>query len=180
VFIDESGFLMAPHLRRSWAPRGVTPLLYQRGRSWGKVSAIAALLVPPGRDDVACVFRLHRDANIIADHVLSFLRELASHLSGTSFFVIWDRWQPHRERRVRSFLATSPAVGSAFLPAYAPELNPVEYLWGYLKTNHLANLPSLDSTALVTTTRRLARSVQRRRALLRSFIDHSPLSLHLR
>lgn len=171
---------MAPHLRRSWAPRGVTPLLYQRGRSWGKVSAIAALVVPPQRDEVACLFRLHPDANIIADHVLSFLRELASHLSGTPFFVVWDRWQPHRERRVRSFLAAPPAVGSAFLPAYAPELNPVESLWGYLKTNHLANLAPLDSTALATTTRRHARSVQRRHALLRSFIDHSPLSLRLK
>lgn len=171
---------MAPHLRRSWAPRGVTPVLYQRGRSWGKVSAIAALVVSPQRDDVACFFRLHPDANIIADHVLSFLRELASHLAGTPFFVIWDRWQPHRERRVRSFLTTSPSVGSAFLPAYAPELNPVEYLWGHLKINHLANLASPDSIALAATTRCHARSVQRRRALLRSFIHHSPLSLRLR
>jgi hypothetical protein len=46
VFIDESGFLMAPYVRRSWAPKGATPVLYQCGRSHQKVSDQAALPGP--------------------------------------------------------------------------------------------------------------------------------------
>jgi transposase len=180
VFLDESGFMMAPLVRRSWAPRGVTPVLYQRGRSHQKVSAIAALCVPPGRNRVDCYLRLHPNANVDAAVVVSFLRQLATQLKGAPFVLIWDRLQAHRALAVRTFLATSSAVGSAFLPAYAPELNPVEYVWSYLKLNPLANAALLDLASLTTTTRHHARSLQRQRGLLRSFIHHSPLSLRLR
>jgi len=180
VFLDESGFMMAPLVRRSWAPRGATPLLYQRGRSHQKVSAIAALCVPPERDRVHCYFRLHPNTNVDAAVALAFLRQLATQLKGKPFLLIWDRLQAHRALAVRTFLSTSSAVGSAFLPAYAPELNPVEYVWGYLKVNPMANAPLLDLASLTTTTRHHARSLQRQGTLLRSFIHHSPLFLHLR
>ncbi len=158
----------------------MTPILLQRGRAWGKVSAIAALVVPPQRDRVTCAFRLHSNATIDTGHVLGFLHQLARHLRGTPFVLIWDRWQPHRARRVRAVLATHPAAGCAFFPPYAPELNPVEYLWDYLKINPLANLTASNADSLGIITRRHARSVQRRQTLLRSFIEHSPLSLRLR
>jgi hypothetical protein len=38
VFLDESGLMMAPLVRRTWAPRGQTPILLQRTRSRDKVS----------------------------------------------------------------------------------------------------------------------------------------------
>lgn len=180
VFLDESGFLMAPLLRRSWAPRGVTPILYQRGRSHENLSAIATLVVPPERDRVACYFRLHPRATITTPLVLSFLRQLSRQLGTTPFLVVWDRLQPHRTAIVQGFLRTHAGAGSVFLPPYAPELNPVEYLWNYLKTNPLANLPLIDITTLTTTTRTHARRLQRTPLLLRSFIDHSPLSLSLK
>ena len=180
VVLDESGFLMAPLLRRSWAPRGATPVLYQRGRSHQKVSAIVALVVSAERTNVACYFRLHPNANIDAARVLSFLRHLATQLQGAPFLVVWDRLQAHRAALVRAFLHTHPALGSVFLPAYAPELNPVEYLWSYLKTNPLANTALIDVASLATTTRRHARSLQHNATLLRSFVKHSPLSLYLK
>jgi transposase len=180
VFLDESGFLMAPLVRRSWAPRGATPVLYQHGRSHQKVSAIVALVVSAQRTNVACYFRLHPNANIDAARVLSFLRHLATQLQGAPFLVVWDRLQAHRAAIVRAFFHTLPAAGSVVLPAYAPELNPVEYVWNYLKTNPLANAALFDIATLSGTTRRHARSLQRNATLLRSFIKHSPLSLCLR
>src|SRR3990172_7010272 len=77
VFIDESGFLMAPYVRRSWAPKGATPVLYQCGRSHQKVSAIAALCVSAERSTVRCYFRLHPAANIETSRS-SFTRALAT------------------------------------------------------------------------------------------------------
>jgi transposase len=180
VFLDESGFMMAPLVRRTWAPRGATPLLYQRGRCHQKVSAITALCVPPERNRVHCYFRLYPDTNVDAAVILSFLRQLATQLKGRPFFLIWDRLQAHRARVVQTYLSSGCAVGSAFLPAYAPELNPVEYVWSYLKVNPLANAAILDLASLTTTTRHHARSLQRQNTLLRSFIRHSPLFLRLR
>ena len=62
-----------------------------------------------------------------------------------------------------------------FLPAYAPDLNPIEYAWCYLKMNPLANSPHFDLPALTHTTRRQARSPQRKPDLLGSLLSHSPL-----
>lgn len=180
VSLDESGSLMAPLVRRSWAPRSATPVLYQRGRSHQKVSVIAALVLPAERTTVACYFRLHPNANINAARVRSVLRHLATELEGAPFLLMWDRPQAHRAAAVRAFLATHQATKTVFLPAYAPELDPVEYLWNYLKTNPLANATHLDTRGLATAAGPSARSLQRSTALLRSFIQHSPHSLRLR
>jgi hypothetical protein len=50
AFLDETGLLMAPLVRRSWSPQGETPVLHQRGRCHKKVSVVAALCVSPSRD----------------------------------------------------------------------------------------------------------------------------------
>lgn len=179
VFIDESGLLMAPLVRRSWHPRGVTPVLEQRTRSHQKVSVIAALCVPPSRDAVQLYFRLHPHANLNAIAIRTFLRQLNRQL-GAPWILIWDRLQAHRARVVQAFLASQSHVRSEYLPPYAPELNPVEYLWGYLKHNPLANAPFFDVDELADQARFHTRSVQHQPSILRSFVLHSPLSLRLK
>lgn len=170
---------MAPLVRRSWHPRGVTPVLEQRTRSHQKVSAIAALCIPPTRDRVQLYFRLHPHANINAFGVRAFLRELDRQLAAP-WVLIWDRLQAHRARIVQAFLSSQSHVRSIHLPPYAPELNPVEYLWGYLKTNPLANAAYFDVDTLAERTRTCTRSVQHQPAILRSFVLHCPLSLRLK
>jgi hypothetical protein len=76
VFLDESGMLMTPLVRRSWSLRGHTPVMHQRGRCLQKVSAIAALCVPPTRDRITLYFRLQADANINAERAMDFLEHL--------------------------------------------------------------------------------------------------------
>src|SRR6266496_6547980 len=76
VFVDEAGFLMAPLVRRSWAPRGQTPVLRQRGRSRRKVSVVAASLNTTKRKRVRACFGLLPDANFDGESVLAFLREI--------------------------------------------------------------------------------------------------------
>ena len=170
---------MAPLVRRSWAPRGQTPILYQRTRSYQKVTIIGALCVTPERDAVHFYFRLHRNANINAARTVEFLTQLDRQLEAP-LMLIWDRLQAHRSHAVNAFLADHRHVRSVFLPPYAPELNPIEYLWGYLKMNPLANDPIIDAFELTTRTRAHSRSLQRNPSLLRSFIEHSSLSLRLK
>ena len=67
-----------------------------------------------------------------------------------------------------------------YFPSYAPDLNPTEYAWNWLKSNPLANLACLDLATLSARTRQHGRSLQRQPRLLRSFLHHAPLSLRLR
>ncbi|MHB1464666.1 MAG: transposase [Thermoleophilia bacterium] len=91
-----------------------------------------------------------------------------------------DRLTAHRAKVVKEFMGASPRLDNFFLPPYAPELNPVEYLWSYLKTNSLANFAAFELNVLADATRKSGRSLQRKEYLLRSFINHSPLSLRLK
>jgi hypothetical protein len=178
VFVDESGFLMAPLVRRTWAPCGQTPLHYQRTRHHRKVSAIAALLVSPGRQRVRLCFRLHPDTNLRAGELIAFLRQLLGHVRGP-VVLIWDRWRPHRARLLEAFVARCPRLHVEFLPPYAPELNAVEYLWAWLKANALANQTPTDLAPLLASARQATRAAQRAPDLLRSFVAHCPLPLRL-
>jgi len=179
VFIDESGLMMAPWVRRSWAPRGRTPVLRQRTRSRRKVSVIAGLGLAADRHRVRLVFRLHPDANLRAREIQDFLGQLVRHFR-TPLVVLWDRLAAHRSATIRRWLQRHRQVHTEFFPPYAPDLNPVELVWAYLKTNGLANLAPQELTELTAQARRQARRLQDSPYLLRSMISHCPLSLRLR
>jgi transposase len=178
VFLDESGLLMAPLVRRSWSPCGLTPVFYQRTRSHQKVSVIAALCVAPDRNRVHLYFRLHPGRNINSQAVMDFLRHLVRQLRAP-IILVWDRLLAHRSKKVQKFLLNTPPLHAHFLPAYAPELNPVENVWGYLKLNPLANHAPDDLFTLTSDARSCTRSLQRNQLLLRSFLQHTPLSFRL-
>jgi len=178
VFIDESGLLLLPVVRRTWGRRGCTPVLWHRGRHRQKVSVIAALCISPDRREVRLYFQLLVEANFTAAAVLAFVQQLTRQLRAP-LALVWDRSTTHRGLGVATFLDVVGSVQFSF-PPYAPELNPVEYVWSYLKTKPLANLACPDVEALATVGRRHARSLQHRPHLLRSFVSHSPLPLRLK
>ncbi|MBM3321684.1 MAG: transposase [Candidatus Eisenbacteria bacterium] len=138
VFLDESGLLMAPHLRRTWAPVGESPVFYRRTRSHEKVSAIGAISVSPRRRRVGLYFALLPNENVTAENLIPFLRELQKHLR-RPIILLWDRLNVHRAILVRRFLDRTRRIRTEPFPAYAPELNPVEGVWEHLKRNPLAH-----------------------------------------
>ena len=170
---------MAPLVRRTWAPRGQTPFLWQRTNSYRKVSAIATLVVSPQRDRLRLLFRLHPNANINAPAVLSFLQALKCHLR-TPVILLWDRFLAHRARIVQTWIGKKRSWRSEFLPPYAPELNPVENVWNYLKSNSMVNKALCNLESLTKEARRHGRGLQRRPRLLRSFMKNTPLFLRLK
>ena len=177
VFVDESGMLMAPLVRRTWWPRGHTPVLYQKTASHKKVSVIAALCIAPRRDRLHLYFRLHPDANINAVLVVEFLQNLVRQIK-TPIVMVWDRFLPHRSGQVKSF-AQHHRLRIYYFPPYAPELNPVENIWSYVKMNPMANLTTFEVDSLASITRRHVKSLQRKQNLLRSFFRKSRLSFCL-
>lgn len=169
---------MAPLVRRSWSPRGVTPVLFHRTRHYRKVSMIAALCVTPDRARVQLCFRLYPDCNITGREVLHFLRHLLRHLHHP-VILVWDRLLAHRSVLVHQWLGGRPSLQPAFLPPYAPELNPVETFFAYLKTHPLANLACLHLDDLHRHAHHHSRRLQRRPDLLRAFVQHGALPLRL-
>ncbi len=165
---------MAPVVRRTWAPRGQTPSIYHRTRSHQKVSAIAAIVVSPHGRRVRLFFRLHKNVNINAVLALAFLDQLKRHITGRCI-VVWDRSRTHKAKIVHNMIASQSRLRMEFFPPYAPELNPVEYLWGYLKTGGMANNAPVEVDDLARETRRYTRAIQKKPALLRAFLRRSSL-----
>jgi transposase len=88
-------------------------------------------------------FRLYPGA-IHATEVIDFLGHLLRHLPG-KLLVVWDGLPQHRARLVTEFISAQRGrLAIERLPAYAPELNPVEYIWGYWKHHELPNFCPRD------------------------------------
>ena len=141
---------MNPLVRRTWAPKGKTPILPSWGRHRDKVSVIAALSVAPTLRRLGLYFLADPKHYITAETVVKFLRELLKHLRGP-VIVVWDGGTNHKGPLVRALCARHPRLHLERLPAYAPDLNPVEFIWSHLKYARLANfmpanLAHLDQT----------------------------------
>jgi len=87
----------------------------------------SGLVVSPKRRRVALYLRC-RPRNLAGRDIQAFLRHLLRHRRGP-VDLLWDGGSIHRGREVRAFLATHPRLRVHPFPAYAPELNPAEYVW---------------------------------------------------
>lgn len=165
---------MSPLLRRTWAPRGLTPTLAFRQRRHEKVLAIGALVVSPHRRRVTLYLTLHPKQSIRGPHVLRLLRHLRRHLPGP-LLLLWHRGKPHRQEQVRDYLERHPQWHVEWLPPYAPELNPQEQVWTYLKFGCLSNFAPDDVEQIRRQVRQHARRAARRPQLLKNLFRNSQL-----
>jgi len=136
VFVDESGFLLIPNLRKTWAPKGQTPLCRHRQGRRDKISVISGLSVSPTRHRLGLYYRLY-PKNIQHAEVCEFLRHLLRHLRGR-VIVLWDNGSSHAGQPIRALCRAFPRLHLERFPAYSPELNPDEGVWHLAKAT-LAN-----------------------------------------
>ena len=177
VFLDESGFLLTPSVRRTWAPRGKTPVLDAWDRR-DRISAISSITVSPASRRLNLYFDLLEDnANVRATDVVAYLRRLKAQLGGP-LTVLWDGSNVHdRAKAVRAFLAEHPEIVTERLPAYAPEVNPDELVWAWTKYGRLGNLAAANSDWLRDYIITELGYLRKHPELLASFIDRSALEL---
>lgn len=161
VFIDESGVSERPQRVRTWAPRGQTPVL-QHHFNWKMLSAAAGITW------WNFYFRLYPGA-IHAAEVIDFLGHLLRHLPG-KLLVVWDGLPQHGARLVTEFIrAQQGRLAIERLPAYAPELNPVGYIWGYWKHHELPNFCPRDFRPAQLSGAGALRRMRQRPTLVHSF-----------
>ena len=138
MLIDETGLFLNPLVRRTWAVIGRTPVLEADGGHRDKVSVIAGVSVSPAARRLGLYFTTAPNGYFTADRVVGFLQDLLRHLRG-KVVVVWDRGGNHRGPEVRKFLRRTKRLTLEMLPAWAPDLNPVEAVWSWLKYGELAN-----------------------------------------
>jgi transposase len=178
VFMDESGFMLTPTVRRTWAPRGETPVLDGWDRR-DRISAISSITVSPKSRQLNLYFDLLWDnENVRGDDVVDFLRHLKAHLGGP-LTVLWDGSPVHRSKAVQAYLADHPEIVAERLPAYAPELNPDELVWAWTKYGRLGNLAAANTGWLRDYIITELAYVKDHPALLASFIEKTDLGLKL-
>ncbi|HEV2920892.1 MAG TPA: transposase [Actinomycetota bacterium] len=128
VFFDESAVSLIPPVRRTWSPRGHTPVLRHRF-GWKKASMAAALGYLADGTAARLCFHLQQPS-YRTDTLIAVLEQLASFYAGQRVVLIWDGLSAHWSTRMRAWLDSQRDwLTVERLPAYAPELNPVEYLW---------------------------------------------------
>jgi len=176
VFFDESGISLIPPVRRTWSVRGRTPVLRHR-MAWKKASMAAALGYQPDGSRARLCFHLQQDA-YDTDSLIMVLEQLAGFYRGQRVVLLWDGLSSHWSYKLRAHLATQRDwLTVERLPAYAPKLNPVEYLWANLKGAELANFAG-DTVAEVAD--QAHHGIQRvcdSDSLVVGFLAHTGLSL---
>jgi transposase len=163
--------MMIPPVRRTWAPVGQTPIVrhyYRRDR----ISVIGGLSVSPERRRLGLYFRM-QPKNISQEDVYDFLWHLLRHLRG-HLIVVWDGASIHDPKSQIDLLRKYPRLHLERLPAYAPQLNPIEAAWHAAK-HPLANGRPEDINVLGAALLSSLRNAARSQATLRGCVLQSEL-----
>jgi transposase len=137
VFVDESGFYLLPGVVKTYGPKGQTPVVDE----WQTRDHLSVMggVTPQGK-----VYSLVRPTSLNGLHSIEFLLHLGR-LAADRLLVIWDGSPIHRRVELQEFVEEAgDHIHLEPLPPYAPDLNPVEWMWRHLKLVEMANLTCLD------------------------------------
>jgi transposase len=171
VFVDEAGFYLLPGKVRTYSPKGLRPMLPE-WQTHDHLSVMGAV-TPAGQ-----IYTLVRQKPLDGLDTVAFLEHLGREIGGP-VQIVWDRSPIHRRATVGEFVEAVGADGLALeaLPAYAPDLNPVEWLWGHLKQVEMKNLECLDLEELHEELHLALGRVRQKRRLIPAFFAGAGLVL---
>lgn len=138
----------------------------------GRVNAFNAVAVSPHHQHLVLYVQFHH-RTLRGEEVVGFLKPLLRHLRGP-VVLLWDRGPIHRRKLVQDFLRRYPRVHAEYFPAYAPELNPAEYVWNRA-ADALANGTPRNEQELTRRLRSSMRKLNASQSLLWSCIYASDL-----
>lgn len=164
LWVDESGFYLLPAVVRTYAPVGETPIIRSR-LARDHLSAISGI-TPAGQ-----LYMLVQDHSFKSVDIVRFLKHLLRHIPG-KLLIIWDGAPIHRGQVVKDFLAAGAAarIHLERLPGYAPELNPDEGIWCYLKYVELKNVVCRDLSHLHSELRKATQRLRRKTEVIQGCV----------
>ena len=173
-FYDESGFSERPTVRRTWGKQGETPVIRSTG-SWKNISATGIVATDAEMKNVRALCTFTKGA-VHQEDTVRTLRHLARHIK-RPIALLWDGLAQHRAKIVREFLAhkKNRFVIVERFPAYAPELNPQEYVWASSKTKDMANFCPEEAGDLLRHARKSIKRIQNSPHILRGALMKSGL-----
>jgi transposase len=166
--------MLQPTVRRTWAPKGQTPVLCSWDRR-DRLSVISAVTCSPKRRRLGLYFSVERHTICAADFV-DFVANLLKHFPRGIILVI-DRWMVHRSGARQLKGRFGRRIDVEWLPAYAPELNPDEQVWNHSKYSQLANFIPDNVEHLAEAVEESLHVQSGQQHLLRSFFHCAKLKL---
>ena len=164
-FGDESTVRSDYHSGTTWAPRGKTPVVKTTGARH-KVNLISAIS-PRG----AMKF-MATEKSVNSPVFIEFLKRLIVNTTRPVFLIL-DNCSVHRSSEVRQYVeGTNGKLKIFFLPPYAPELNPDEHVWNYLKNHKIGRQTTTGAWDLYKRVIKVLRSLKRSPEKIKSFFRH--------
>jgi transposase len=161
-FLDEAGFSSEPNLGRTYGKKGETPVVSTTGQRQ-KVNAISAV------NAKGAFWCSVYTGMFNADRFVEFLKDFLKRRRGKVYLVV-DGHPSHRAKKVQKFVqSTGGRLELHFLPPYAPDLNPDEFVWQYAKTNGVAKQPLKRGESLRERVEADLDSIGKNKPLIRSF-----------
>jgi transposase len=178
VFVDEAGFMLEPIIRRTYAPRGKTPV-HRIANPHSRISVIGAITISPSRDCIELSYGLlGNNLNFRGPTVVQFLRTLHAKIAGP-MTVVWDQIPIHDCEDLDEYLTDAQDLIVEPLPQYAPELNPADGIWRYVKFGRIANYTPHDLGVLRAKIIKELNRLKSRPELLKSFVRFTKLPIEL-
>jgi len=173
ALLDEGGFSLKPSVRRTWAPRGQTPIL-KHHFNCKRLHAIGTLVCEPDGSEPDLLLHL-QPRSIKEDAVIAYLEALHRQVPGL-IVLLWDHLQAHKSQKVADYLARNRDwLQVEWFPFYASDLNPMEYFWSAIKGKPLANLAPDRLDQLQRAIERAHRRTRGQPHLLHEFLIASKL-----
>lgn len=166
--------MLQPVRIRTWAPRGETPLQHVWDRR-DRLSVIAAISISPVNHRLGLHNEIHRQ-NIRGPLMNDFLKAL-HHQLRRRIILVWDRLNVHRSSRAHLEQTHGDWFEFEWLPAYAPELDPVEQCWNHAKCTDLAHLIPNDIDELQKALANSLETQRRNPNLLHAYFKFAGLDL---
>jgi transposase len=179
LFLDESGLLMAPLLRRSWALRGHPPASKHKAGHREKVSVAGVLWLSPERNQLSLGYQTLVNSYFTNVEVAEFLGGMMPGL-GSPAIVLWDGGTMHKGDPIDELVEECQGrLEIEPMPAHAPLLMPVEFVWRWLKYGRLCNFTPEDAHDLNEAVVGELDAILDNQILLSSFFHQSELPLPL-
>lgn len=161
-FLDETGFSSEPNLGRTYGLKGQTPVVPTTGQRQ-KINAISAI---NARGEFWCQdYTGKLNAALFVEFLKDFMRGRTNKV-----YLVVDGHPSHRAKVVKEHVqSTQGRLELYFLPPYAPDLNPDEFVWQYVKTNGVSKKPLKKNESLRERVAQDLAALKRNKKLLRSF-----------